>query len=407
VILYLVLLASLPVCLLFSVTFYVDVPMSAQALTAFYLLSRRKNGLATLFMILAIGIKISALLFLPAFFGLMLVWEVQAKRRVWGLLTVALSATLVFAGTWAMGKTFRVHHDVPMFHEMRIRDLVKSFTGSNRKKPIGQKKADTGTAEAQQKRRIKFDTDANRPGNLKVPQNYLIYGGVLLWVMILMWLAAAAYLWRRGPPEKSGEPSGAWLWVTGLSYLFIAAVLLRHAPDARHFLPGIAFVLLPMIEKVVRLPKSKILIALITSLAILQSGYVLARTYQARKVPATIEAAIQFLKKNPPDPPRIFMYPEGNHLLFPVPAEWYFNWHLREFWGADNDGRLQMLHQYYVGAVVIKKDRISQTGREPVSLGAYPVHFVNALKNDPRFERIFENEGVIIYRVPPNPAARD
>ena len=67
-ILFIIVIASLPVSIIFSVTFYQDVPMTAQALSAFYFLRKRRYLLASLFMCFAIGLKLTALLFLPAFF---------------------------------------------------------------------------------------------------------------------------------------------------------------------------------------------------------------------------------------------------------------------------------------------------------------------------------------------------
>ena len=65
---YLLLIASLPMTLIFSVAFYQDVPMTAQILTAFYLLRKNRWLLATLFLCLGLGLKVTAILFFPAFF---------------------------------------------------------------------------------------------------------------------------------------------------------------------------------------------------------------------------------------------------------------------------------------------------------------------------------------------------
>jgi len=155
-----------------------------------------------------------------------------------------------------------------------------------------------------------------------------------------------------------------------------------------------------MVESVVRLPKPKLVITLIASLAIMQSGFTLQKIYQLRQMSPKIQAAIEFIKKNPPDPPRIFMYPEGNYRLFPVPYEWYLENRLKQMWGGDNNSRLELLKMYEIGAVVVKKHLVSQKSSEIDTLGVYPEYFVNALDSDPRFEKLFENEGVIIFSVP-------
>ena len=94
------------------------------------------------------------------------------------------------------------------------------------------------------------------------------------------------------------------------------------------------------------------------------------------------------------------MYPEGNYRLFPVPHEWYLDYRLREFWRADNDTRIQMLQRMGIGAVVVKKHLIAEVDPEIINLGVYPTFFVEDLRKDDRFENVFENKGVIIFKVP-------
>ena len=51
-------------------------------------------------------------------------------------------------------------------------------------------------------------------------------------------------------------------------------------------------------------------------------------------------------------------------------------------------------------AVVVKKYLIAEADSEFVNLGIYPTGFVNDLRADPRFKIVFENDGVIIFKVP-------
>ncbi len=394
---YLLVLASLPLSLIFSVTFYQDIPVSAQVLTAFYLLNHNRNAAATIFMCLAIGIKITALLFLPAFFGL-LIYRTAGRWPAWrSALAVCCSVLAVFVCTWGLGQAIKSHTHAGFYPEQKVRQLVKSFTP-------GRKAVDSGRRASGLQNEVPpqaaiLETEANRPGNLKLPENYLIYGGVVLWLILLVWLAALFWPARKNNPDET-QPSSCWLWVTGLSYLLMTAYFLRAAPDARFFLPGLPFVLLPMCEKIVRLPRAKLLIALIAALSILQGGYVLAKTYQLRQVSPDVAEAIAYLKDHPPVPARVFMYPEGNYRLFPVPHEWYFNYQLKNFWKADNDTRLRMLEKFRIGAIVIKKYLIGMVGSNIINLGIYPVRFVQEIERDPRFRKVFENGSILIFQVP-------
>jgi len=195
--------------------------------------------------------------------------------------------------------------------------------------------------------------------------------------------------------------SSTWLLFVGCSYIIGVAFLLKSSPDARFFLPGLPFVLLPVAEKVICLPRPRWIIAFIAALSIMQSGYVLAKTYHLRRVSPEIKEAIAYIAEHQTVPRVIFMYPEGNYRLFPVPHEWYMRYHLRDFWRADNDIRIAMLHKYEIGAVVVKKHLISSVDKDITNLGIYPRSFVRDISRDPRFQKVFENSGVAIYLTPP------
>jgi hypothetical protein len=136
------------------------------------------------------------------------------------------------------------------------------------------------------------------------------------------------------------------------------------------------------------------------ALCLLQSGVVLSKTHQLRQVKPGIWEAIEYLEEHPPDPGRVFMYPEGNYRFFPVRQTWYLNFTLRDFWQDDNDGRLARLHEHGVGAIVVKKYLVGRLDEEMNRLGVYPVSFVKDIEGDPRFRKVFENEDVKIFNLP-------
>jgi len=110
--------------------------------------------------------------------------------------------------------------------------------------------------------------------------------------------------------------------------------------------------------------------------------------------------AIDYLKREPPVPDRIFMYPEGNYRLFPCNHEWYLDYELRSFWRADNNKRLDILHAKGIGAVVVKKHLIGTIDPQMHNLGLYPDFFVKDLDSDARFRKALDNKDITIYRVP-------
>uniref|UniRef100_UPI004056F15B DUF2304 family protein n=1 Tax=Candidatus Electronema sp. TaxID=2698783 RepID=UPI004056F15B len=410
---YLLILASLPMTLIFTVSFYQDVPMAAQVLTAFYLLRKNRWLLATLFMAFALGVKVNAMLFFPAFFFCLLVWTARRCSIKKTAVIVSGSILLIVLCTWGLGEAISSQTGSKFYPAAKFKQLVKTVERSiwpeekKQKKPASAPPAvqQSAPAENSAKAKAKVITEqkasiiANHPGDLRVKANYFIYGGLLLWLLLLTGIAGAGLrLLRHQPPAQ--ENSSCWLWGTGLSYILTAAAFLASAPDARFFLPGLPFILLPIAEQTVRLPRPKWLISLLASLAFLQGGYVLTKTYNLRQVSPDLREAMAWLRENPPQPSRIFMYPEGNYRLFPVPHEWYLKYHLRDFWRADNELRAEVLRKFRIGAVVIKKHLVAPVDESITDLGVYPDYFIKDLRKDERFRKLFENSAVVIFQTP-------
>jgi len=433
---YLLILASLPMSLIFSVAFYQDIPMLAQVLTAFYLLRKNRWLPATLFMGFALGIKVTAILFFPAFFICLSVWTARRCNLAKTAAVSCCSLALIALCTWGLGASINTYTDSTfyplekfqtMLHllQKRISPEEKAAVRTKKRKkmsarpPVRQQAGSAVTKsqaapEQAPEDRAKAITEqeaaiiSNHPGDLRIKVNYFIYGGFLLWLLILTG-AVAAVLQRMGLHGEDTSPvreKSCWLWGTGLSYTLLAAFFLKSAPDARFFLPGLPFLLLPIAEQTVCLPRPKWFISLLASLAILQGGYVLTKTYHLRQVSPELKEAISWLRENPPVPAKIFMYPEGNYRLFTTPHEWYMNYHLRSFWRADNDLRMAILRKFGVGAVVIKKQLVAPVDKNITNLGVYPDYFVRDMRKDSRFAKVFENSAVLILQVPAEQAAR-
>ena len=405
IILYLIVIASLPMILIFSVTFYQDVPMTAQALTSFYFLDRRRWVLASLFMILAIGFKVTAILFLPSFF-ILFVYR-MIKNEKWGkvLLSLCLSGVILFSFIFTMGLAVKKYTQSEFYPYMKVRkvykDALEFITSDKQTQKQSSTMKNRKPHRSDQVTPYEVHIIANHPGDLRRLENFVVYGGIIFWLLLALgFLGFLKKRFQKIENEKIANESSKWLFGVGGSFIVMTVLLLRSAPDARFFLPGIPFVLLPIVENVLSFPRQKILVAIIASLSILQAGHVLAKTHNLRKITPELKECIKFLKKNPPKHNRIFMYPEGNYRYFPSQHEWYMGYRLREFWHADNDKRLKMLNQYHIGAVVIKKYLIAKVGPKITNLGVYPTYFVKELENDGRFKKVFENAGVIIFEVP-------
>jgi len=332
-VLYLLVLASLPVGLIFSIAFYQDIPMAAQVLTSFYLLRKRRWFWASLFMALSVGLKISALLFLPAFLVLMGFWEFKNGKWHHAVAALVISAIILGSFTWGIGWALEKYAGAgfyPVEQMQQIAATLKDRFGSLKREQAptvaslkdisGDSKPAVSSSEKAQNEGIRAVTAyeainvANRPGNLRIPENFFVYGGGILWLVILAGVVVPIYC-RYGKKNLKGDLGSQWLlFAMGAWYIATSAYFLRAAPDARFFLPGIPFILLPFVEGAVRLPRPKIVISIVAAIAILQGGQVLKKPYNIINMFVELQYAIVYLRKNPVSPPTVFFYPECNSI---------------------------------------------------------------------------------------------
>jgi hypothetical protein len=417
-VLYVLLLATIPAVNIFSVAHYQDIPAAAQILLAFAMAYYGHWITGAIFMLLALSFKVTSFIFVPAFLVVILLngykgWRglsrvAMVKQAVWRCCVVTL---LLACCSFAWDFVLRENIGARFYPFETVSRTVKSWNEFLRAPSAA---ADDAFAGSQPDARADVarvtrpalvvtpyekEIIANHPGDLRIPKNYLIYGGGVLWIVLLLGVGwrVCEVAFRKRPEEV---PSGVGLLLTGLSYVLPTAYLLRTAPDARFFLPAIPFLLLPVVEWVGRSPKIRLIASVLGAMAILQAGHVYAKIYELRSVDPELKAAIAYLVASPPKPARVFMYPEGNYRLFPVKHDWYLNYWLRDFWQGDNDFRLQILHQERIGAIVVKKHLIGVPDAAYTDLGIYPVAFVEDITADPRFENVFENGRIVIFTVP-------
>jgi len=410
-ILYVIVIASLPVSILFSVTFYQDIPLTAQILTAFYFLRKKHHLMATLFMCLAIGIKLTAILFLPAFYAILILEGAREKKWFQISIQLLISIVIIFSFSWSMQHALKTYARTNFYPVKIIHRLIKSidFKKTSDRLAKAEKQAEIKSERKRKDAKTKklkpitpYETDiiANHPGDLRIPKNFIVYFGIVIWIVLIFVFISIGWV-RFGEKDARKKISGdGWFIGIGVSYIALTAYFLRSAPDARFFLPGLPFIILPLTERALRLPRSKILFATITALAVLQGGFVLAKTYQLRNVTPETREAIDYLAQTQPNSTKIFMYPEGNYRLFPLRHEWYLRYKLREFWRADNNLRIKMLNQNKTFLIVIKKHLIAPVSEDIINLGVYPDYFVREVESDARFKKLFDNKGIAIYQVP-------
>ncbi|MGD9873496.1 MAG: hypothetical protein AB7T27_04415 [Kiritimatiellia bacterium] len=398
---YTAVLASLPISLIFSVAFYQDVAAAAQIMTAFYLLRKGRWALASLFLGLALALKVTVFIMIPAFFACVLVFGWRRESVLKLFWKVSLALLIIAAMCWPMAKGLHycgfAYYPTTMIQLYAGKlGLIDHLTVVRSVKPGDTEEHRVNLPVAGAKG---VEEVVNHPGDLRMKKNWLIYFGGLLWLVGAGGLIAAAAR-RKDEEWRAAFRSGSWSLAAGVWYILFTALHMRNSPDARFFLPGAVFVILPLAIWFSRWPMRKLWLPLLLGIALLQTGAVLAKTYALRRISPELQQAIDFLKENPPLPNGVFMYPEGNHRLFTVRHDWYLGFRLKDFWKADNDGRMDMLRERDLGAIVIKKYLIGHLDDKMTNLGIYPDYFVRDIARDDRFSKVFENSDFTVYTVP-------
>lgn len=415
-----VVVASLPITLLFSVAFYQDVAAVAQLVTALLLFRRGRWLWSAAFLCHAISLKETVLVAVPVYLLCVAILRYGCEPR-WravgraGIVTAIVIAHTVLAVRVMDSMDFVYHPYNTAVSQLRAAraQLVARWRTPAAPRPEAQPGPAATTPPALPIEQRRYSEISQSPGDLRQPANWLIFPGGVLWavfgagVLGVLWGRRRAAVAPQAEDESGGADSGAWLAGLGLSCVVITAVQMRTAPDARFFLPGMICLLVPACRWAVMLPWRRTWLTALCLVAVLQGGAVLAKTCALREVPAGVHQAFVYLADHPPQPNAVFMYPEGNAHLLPCPHNWYLNYGLRDFWQASNDERLKILHNVGLGAIVIKKYLVSSIDPKMNNLGIYPESFVRDIEGDDRFVRVLDNPDVAIYRVPPEPASGD
>jgi hypothetical protein len=238
------------------------------------------------------------------------------------------------------------------------------------------------------------------PGDVRSLINLVVFGGGTMWILMLFGIAGLLFRKRSSGKEIQWWALGVGLWaVVSIGYH------MREAPDVRFFMAACPFLLLPLSAAAMHVPFKKTWLPLIIAASLVQGGLVLGKTYSLRVVKKGVQEAIDYLSAHPPACNNVFMYPEGNYRLFTCGHNWYLQdddheSHIKTFWKADNDKRLEMCRSFGLGAIVIKKYLIGVLDEDMSKLGIYPDSFVRDIENDSRFEKVLDNNDVVIYLVP-------
>ena len=389
----LMLMWSIPMFLLFGTLFYKDVPVAAQIITVFYLIYRRKYSLSLMFWILALLLKETAVIMLPAllFYYIWRLHRVRAKMYVMVAASVLLTE-LTFV-TEGMILTQVLPHTTPLIVEQL--QAVVPWLG-----PVSRIAASSPeTVEG-----------GNCPGNLNILYNWLIYPGIGFWFGL--WMAVVGAVWRLTRASRLSpldwrvivDSYGVISLLIAFSYIIPATMVLwPNNCDIRYYCPAMPFLIFSFAYwSGDLLRRMRWLLPLAAIILILQTGLVFHKIVKMRNLSPGIRGTIEFLEKQHAIIPegRIFMYPEGNSRFFPYEAVWTRDNLYFDIMKADNRQRAAIWLNHRVVFVVVRKYMVSGAAPDVARFGSYPAAFVADLYKDRRrFPVLLENEQMVVFGI--------
>jgi hypothetical protein len=224
----------------------------------------------------------------------------------------------------------------------------------------------------------------SHPGDLWTPSNWPRYFGVLL-------LPALAVALATGKARRNDWPVGL---TAGFYALCFVAVFWR-TPDARYTL-SLCALLSPVAARALT-GRGVLVRAAALAAALGTSAATAAVAHGLRTVSPEKREVMAFLAQVVPPSRQVFMYPEGDRLLWPRTACWYLRDTDTErlLTSSQGDTAERILAAYNLRFVVVKRRLVFYRPHAPAS--GYPPQFVRLLETSPDFARRFENADYAVF----------
>ncbi len=380
----LILMSTLPAFVLFGLTFYQDLPATALIVTAFYLVFKRCYFPGVLLIGIAFFFKENSVLMLPGVCFLIFAQErkLPLRHSVWIMAAIFLVCLFI------------ILFDVVVFyyfggqtHNILIEKVLNIFKDfkliPDNRPPVT----------------ISDSLPIAYPGDIRVPANWIIYPGGVIWLAVI---AGIGRCWSQLKTGKLNHPAFLCL-VIALSYLLPTYILGRASPDFRYFLPGIPFLIFALVWWLAEFKYCKILLFLLAVAGLLQTTAVCYKLYTMRMLGPEFEEVIRVLepRKNEISNKeyKIFMYAEKWRFL-PYEPCWLIS---TDAWKADNDRQLyDLLRNNNIAFIGIDKSKVSPIGSSAVDVRIYPASFVNMINSSRLFIKLCDNPQYTIYELTKN-----
>lgn len=360
----LVLTATAPMIVSFGILFYLDVPGTALAVLAFWLLLERRYAGFAAVLALQFLMKRSMLFFVPVYFLILLYQNREARLKASGLAVLCLLPLLsVLFWDWE----WRAHH-FPQ-HSSMLFQLLGRLPGINQVPAVLKKEAIASFSNS---------------SIFSLKDNAAYFGLLIISTFF-------TYFWHR-------QKKDLFLWVFILPFAVLTWAL-GMLPDIRYMLPLTPFLSMLASKGLRQFVKTKAAAALILFLAAAQLCAAAVYTAGQRKPQPEILEGFEYIRRTLP--PKVWvLYPEFNITEYAERPVVWGNVDLGRLFKGSDDEKLAALAQADTRFLAVKKSRIYEDGEMTLKhYGGYPSSFMNSLRQSGAFALLFENEQMSIWKV--------
>lgn len=360
--------ATVPMVVSFSTLFYTDVPVTAFTTLSFYLILKKRYIEAGLASGLAYFTKFNSVFFFPGFLFL-IIWS--DRKRFWNLVRNVAFFIFPILIIYISDSHWRRLNIIGEMDTIGLQYILFRFS----------------LAFSGGRWREYLNSYLTNPFDLV---KYLGLGFLLLMVFHLFRI-------RRWDRKDSV------FWVPVLSYFFFFLIVFGIETDIRYLLPILPFMIVLFTPSF--LSFGRVWHFIMIALCILQFVGTNYYVHQKRVIPSEVKEGFEYIRKNLPRR-ALILYPEENLLIY---GQRRMIWNAVQSYrtgekglyllllGSNEKEMGDLLKANNIDHILIKKSRIFDDQREHHT-GGYSQSFVGELSNLEGWVKIFENQGVELWK---------
>lgn len=360
-------IAATPMIVSFGILFYVDVPATALATMAVWLIFKNRfllSGIAAGAMFLT---KENTFFFIPACLLWICFSSKGYSKKIKNLFLFILPVLIFVLGYLLLQRRNITQSDFYILTNFLKR--IKSFNIS-----------------------YLFSFKEYNNSYLTNPIDIVKYFGVIIIFFIFI------YFYQK---KFRDIKNNIFIYLLLLFYLIGFALTFGFNTDIRYILPITAFLVVILSEGASAF-KNLILKSFLIIICFMQFLAVCGYVKYMRKIPQDLKEGFKYINENLPSDKGI-IYPEYGMMLEKTnrPIHWFkIDYELKQLFWNDNN-RLDIVNQLKernINYLAIRKSRIYDDSKIR-HLGGYPLSFINRLKDFKFLKPIFENKQIIIFKM--------